>query len=75
MTAGTTFDGVAHIVMAVHLINNRPDFSEYQIVTNGCNELLSEVFEAAGAHVRSAFSVAKLPMGASVKIGMVVELK
>ncbi len=73
--AGTTLDGVARIVKVVSLVNSTPDFTEHHLVTNGCSELLSEVFGAAGAHARSAFGVAQLPMGACVEIEMVVELK
>ncbi len=73
--AGTTLDGVARIVKVMSLVNSTPDFTEHHLVTNGCSELLSEVFGAAGAHARSAFGVAQLPMGACVEIEMIVELK
>jgi enamine deaminase RidA (YjgF/YER057c/UK114 family) len=73
--SGTTLDGVARIVKVVSLVNSTPDFTEHHLVTNGCSELLAEVFGAAGAHARSAFGVAQLPMGACVEIEMVVELK
>ncbi len=73
--AGTTLDGVARIVKVVSLVNSTPDFTEHHLVTNGCSEMLAEVFGAAGAHARSAFGVAQLPMGACVEIEMVVELK
>ena len=73
--AGTTLDGVARIVKVMSLVNSTADFTEHHLVTNGCSELLSEVFGAAGAHARSAFGVAQLPMGACVEIEMIVELK
>ncbi len=73
--AGTSLDGVARIVKVMGLVNSAPDFTEHHLVTNGCSELLSEVFGAAGAHARSAFGVAQLPMGACVEIEMIVELK
>ncbi|MDI9330320.1 MAG: RidA family protein [Alphaproteobacteria bacterium] len=73
--AGTTLDGVARIVKVMSLVNSTPDFTEHHLVTNGCSELLSQVFGAAGAHARSAFGVAQLPMGACVEIEMIVEMK
>ncbi len=73
--AGTTLDGVARIVKVMSLVNSTPDFTEHHLVTNGCSELLSEVFGAAGAHARSAFGVAQLPMGACVEIEMIAQLK
>ncbi len=73
--AGTTLDGVARIVKVMSLVNSTPDFTEHHLVTNGCSELLSAVFGAAGAHARSAFGVAQLPMGACVEIEMIAQLK
>ncbi len=73
--AGTTLDGVARIVKVMSLVNSTPAFTEHHLVTNGCSELLSAVCGAAGAHARSAFGVAQLPMGACVEIEMIVELK
>jgi enamine deaminase RidA (YjgF/YER057c/UK114 family) len=73
--AGTDLQGVARIVKVMSLVNSAPDFTEHHLVTNGCSELLAEVFGAAGAHARSAFGVAQLPMGACVEIEMIVELK
>jgi enamine deaminase RidA (YjgF/YER057c/UK114 family) len=56
------------------LVNSAPDFTEHHLVTNGCSELLGQVFGAAGAHARSAFGVAQIPMGACVEIEMIAEL-
>ncbi len=73
--AGTTLDGVARIVKVMSLVNSAPTFTEHHLVTNGCSELLAEVFGPVGAHARSAFGVAQLPMGACVEIEMIVELR
>jgi enamine deaminase RidA (YjgF/YER057c/UK114 family) len=43
-------------------------------VTNGCSELLGEVFGAAGKHARSAFGVPSLPLGACVEIELIAEV-
>ena len=56
------------------LVNSTSDFTEQHLVTNGCSELLSQVFGEAGAHARSAFGVAQLPMGACVEIELIAEL-
>ena len=67
---------VARIVKLVVLVNSTPDYTEQHLVANGCSELLVEVFgAAAGAHARSAFGVAQLPMGSCVEIELVAELK
>jgi enamine deaminase RidA (YjgF/YER057c/UK114 family) len=65
---------VARIVKLVSLVNSTADFTEHHLVTNGCSELLVEVLGAAGAHARSAFGVAQVPMGACVEIEMIAEL-
>ena len=66
---------VKRIVKVVSLVNSAPTFTEQHLVTNGCSELLGEVFgPEAGAHARSAFGVAQLPMGACVEIELVAEV-
>jgi enamine deaminase RidA (YjgF/YER057c/UK114 family) len=65
---------VKRIVKLVSLVNSAPTFTEHHLVTNGCSELLGQVFGAAGAHARSAFGVAQLPLGACVEIEMIAEV-
>ena len=65
---------ISRIVKVMSLVNSTPDFTEHHLVTNGCSELLSEVFADKGAHARSAFGVAQLPMGACVEIELIAEL-
>ena len=69
-------DKVARIVKVLSLVNSTATFTEHHLVTNGCSELLGEVFGAeVGAHARSAFGVAQLPLGACVEIELIAELK
>ena len=65
---------VKRIVKLMSLVNSTGTFTEQHLVTNGASELISEVFGAAGAHARSAFGVAQLPMGACVEIEMIAEI-
>jgi enamine deaminase RidA (YjgF/YER057c/UK114 family) len=44
------------------------------LVTNGASELIGQVFADKGAHARSAFGVAQIPMGACVEIELIAEL-
>jgi enamine deaminase RidA (YjgF/YER057c/UK114 family) len=71
---GGTLEQVKRIVKVVSLVNSAPDYTEHHLVTNGCSELLGDVFGERGAHARSAFGVAQLPMGACVEIELVAEL-
>ena len=72
--SGKTLDDVKRIVKVMSLVNSAPTFTEQHLVTNGCSELLGEVFGDAGQHARSAFGVAQLPMGACVEIELIAEL-
>ena len=65
---------IKRIVKVMSLVNSTPTFTEHHLVTNGCSELLGEIFGERGAHARSAFGVAQLPMGACVEIELVAEL-
>jgi enamine deaminase RidA (YjgF/YER057c/UK114 family) len=67
-------DKVQRIVKVMSLVNSAPDFTEQHLVTNGCSELLGEVFGDKGAHARSAFGVAQLPMGACVEIELIAQV-
>ena len=67
---------VKRIVKVLSLVNSTPTFTEHHLVTNGCSELLSAVFgPEVGAHARSAFGVAQLPMGACVEIELIAEIE
>ena len=65
---------VKRIVKVMSLVNSTGDFTEQHLVTNGCSELLGEIFGDAGRHARSAFGVAQIPMGACVEIELIAEV-
>lgn len=67
-------NNVKRIVKVMSLVNSAPDFTEHHLVTNGASELLGQVFGERGAHARSAFGVAQIPMGACVEIELVAEV-
>lgn len=74
--AAGSLDSVARIVKVLSLVNSTASYTEQHLVTNGCSELLVSVFgPGIGAHARSAFGVAQLPMGACVEIELIAELK
>ena len=66
---------VKRIVKVMSLVNSTGSFTEHHLVTNGCSELLVEVFGDAGRHARSAFGVAQIPMGACVEIELIAEVE
>lgn len=74
VAAGGDLNKVARIVKLMSLVNSTSEFTEQHLVTNGCSELFGEIFGDRGAHARSAFGVAQIPMGACVEIELVAEL-
>jgi len=65
---------VKRIVKLMSLVNSTGDFTEQHLVTNGASELIGQLFGTRGAHARSAFGVAQIPMGACVEIEMIAEV-
>ncbi len=71
---GGDLNRVKRIVKVMSLVNSTPDYTEQHLVTNGCSELLGEVFGDAGKHARSAFGVAQIPRGSCVEIELIAEI-
>ena len=66
---------VTRIVKLMSLVNSTADFTEQHLVTNGASELFGAVFgPVIGAHARSAFGVAQIPLGACVVIELIAEV-
>lgn len=66
---------VTRIVKVMSLVNSAPNYTEQHLVTNGASELFAEVFGPdKGAHARSAFGVAQIPLGACVEIELIAEV-
>ena len=65
---------VERIVRVTSLVNSTGDYTEHHLVTNGCSELLGEVYAERGAHARSAYGVAQLPLGACVEIELIAQV-
>lgn len=71
---GGDLNRVKRIVKVMSLVNSSTSYTEQHLVTNGCSELLGEVFGEAGKHARSAFGVAQIPLGCCVEIELMAEL-
>ena len=68
-------DRVNQIVKLLSMVNSVPDFTEPPAVTNGCSDLLVEIFGDQGHHTRVAVGSNTLPLGISVEIDAIVQLK
>jgi len=67
-------DNIKRIVKLVVFVASDPSFTAQPAVANGASELMGEIFGEAGAHVRSAFGVAVLPLDVPVEMELVVEV-
>ena len=66
---------IRRIVKLLVLVNSTPTFTEQHLVANGASELFIEAFgRERGAHARSAFGVAQIPLGSCVEIELIAEL-
>ena len=75
VAVGGDLNKVKRIVKLMSLVNSTGDFTEQHLVTNGASDLIGQVFGDKGAHARSAFGVAQIPMGACVEIEMIAEIE
>lgn len=66
---------IRRIVKLLVLVNSATAFTEQHLVANGASELFLDVFGERGAHARSAFGVAQIPLGSCVEIELIAELK
>ena len=74
-----TLDGdlerVRRIVRIGVFVASDPGFHDQPRVANGASELLVEVFGEAGRHARAAAGSVGLPLGATVEVEMLAEVR
>ena len=56
-------------------VNSTDDFTEQPKVINGASDLITSIFGEAGMHTRAAVSANSLPLGVSVEVDAIFELK
>ena len=71
-----SLDRIARVVRVTGYVNADPDFTDCHMVINGATNLLKEVFGLeAGRHARTALGMGQLPLGTSVEVEAIFELK
>ena len=70
----TDLEKVSRIVKVLSMVNASPDFFDPPAVSNGCSDLLVEVFGEKGKHARSAIGVASLPGNWPIEIEVIAEI-
>ena len=56
-------------------VNSTEDFTEQPKVINGASDMIASVFGDSGMHTRAAVSTNSLPLGVSVEVDAIFELK
>ncbi len=56
-------------------VNSTENFIDQPKVINGASDLIAEIFGDAGMHTRAAVSTNSLPLGVSVEVDAIFELK
>ena len=56
-------------------VNSTDDFIEQPKVINGASDLIASIFGSSGMHTRAAVSTNSLPLGVSVQVDAIFELK
>lgn len=70
-----SLDAIERVVRITGYVNSDPDFTEQHLIINGASELVRAVFDEAGRHARTALGMAQLPLGSSVEVEMIFQLK
>ena len=68
-------NNVKQVVKLRVLVNSTPDFTDQPAVANGASDLLVELFGESGKHARAAVGVSSLPLGVSVEVELVLEVR
>ena len=56
-------------------VNSTEDFTDQPKVINGASDLIASIFGESGMHTRAAVSTNSLPLGVSVEVDAIFELK
>ena len=66
---------VRSCVKLTGFVNSTDEFIDQPKVLNGASDLIASVFGEAGMHTRAAVSTNSLPLGVSVEVDAIFELK
>lgn len=70
-----SLDNVRQVISLSGFVNADADFTAHPQVINGASDLLVQIFGDAGKHSRVAVGCSSLPLGVSVEISLIIEIK
>jgi enamine deaminase RidA (YjgF/YER057c/UK114 family) len=72
---GGDLSKVKSCIKLTGFVNSTEDYIEQPKVINGASDLIASIFGEAGMHTRAAVSTNSLPLGVSVEVDAIFELK
>ena len=72
---GDDLSKVKSCIKLTGFVNSTDDFTEQPKVINGASDLIASIFGETGMHTRAAVSANSLPLGVSVEVDAIFELK
>ena len=72
---GDDLSKVKSCIKLTGFVNSTDDFTEQPKVINGASDLIALIFGETGMHTRAAVSTNSLPLGVSVEVDAIFELK
>ena len=72
---GDDLSKIKSCIKLTGFVNSTEDFIEQPKVINGASDLIASIFGEAGMHTRAAVSTNSLPLGVSVEVDAIFELK
>jgi enamine deaminase RidA (YjgF/YER057c/UK114 family) len=70
-----SLDKVQRVVRITGYVNADPTFTDCHLVIHGASNLVRDIFGDQGKHARTALALAQLPLGVSVEVEMILQLK
>ena len=75
VACGGDLSKIKSCIKLTGFVNSSDNFSEQPKVINGASDLIASVFGESGMHTRAAVSTNSLPLGVSVEVDAIFELK
>tara|TARA_A100000164_G_scaffold356869_1_gene366904 strand:+ start:138 stop:599 length:462 start_codon:yes stop_codon:yes gene_type:complete len=72
---GNDLSKVKSCIKLTGFVNSTEEFTEQPKVINGASDLIASIFGESGMHTRAAVSTNSLPLGVSVEVDAIFELK
>ena len=70
-----SLEAIAQLVRVEGFVCSADGFTDQPKVINGASDLFSQVLGEAGSHARLAIGVKELPLGASVELSVIAEVR